>query len=317
MNTIGKISKKLFFFSSIALGLFLFIFVLNQFVLFYDLLSRIHPYLALTMTGLLVVTTFYLIIKVIILWTKSSKLVILPENPTQEEKEHYYQMMMDFLKKNENLKKINFDDKSLSQEKLVDLGFKKLDDLSSPVIQTTASEVFLSTAISQNGSLDSIVVLVTLIKMVWKLASIYQTRPTLKSLGKLYMQVASVVFMARTIEDSDLIESQIEPLITTILGESLASAIPGMVPITNIIVSSLMEGSLNALLTLRVGIITQSYLGMEKPESKSFIQKNASLQALGQIGIILKDNGKIVAKSVMRAAKKASSNTAKRWFKSE
>lgn len=317
MNSIVKTSKKLLLFSSIALGLFLFIFIINQFVSLYDLLNRIHPLVASTVTGLLVLIVVYLLIRMIMLWKKSSKLAILEENPTEEEKELYYQSMIRFLKHNPNLKSTNFDDDSLSKEKLVDLGFQELDGLSNPIIQKTASEIFLSTAISQNGALDSIVVLVTLFKMIWRLASIYQTRPTLKSLGKLYMQVASVVFMARTIEDSDLIESQIEPLITTILGESIASAIPGMVPITNLIVSSLMEGSLNSLLTLRVGIITQSYLGMEKPESKSFIQKNASLQALAQMGSILKGNGKLVAKSIIKATKSATSNTAKRWFKSD
>ena len=75
-----------------------------------------------------------------------------------------------------------------------------------------------------------------------------------------------------------------------------------------------MEGSLNALLTLRVGIIAQSYLGMEKPETKSFIQKNASLQAFAQMGKIIKINGKLVAKSIVKATKNVASSTAKRWF---
>ena len=240
--------------------------------------------------------------------------MVMPENPSVEEKELYFEAMIKILKRNKNIHYIDFENIELSNQALVDLGFKELDELSNPIIQTTASQIFLSTAISQNGSLDSIAVLISLVRMVWQLASVYQTRPTIKSMGKLYMQVASVVFMARTIEDSDLIETQLEPLITTILGESIASAIPGMVPITNLVVSSLMEGSLNALLTLRVGIITQSYLGMEKPESKSFIQKNASLRALGQMGNILKTNGKIVAKSIVKATKNATKNTAKRWF---
>lgn len=317
MNTITKSFRKIIFFSSILFGLIFLIFILNQFVLLYDLLSRFHPSLAVGVSGLLALIAFYFIFKLFFLWRRSSTLVILPDNPTSEQEANYYKAMIKFLKSNKNLKTIDFDNASISQEKLVELAFEKLDELSDPVIQRTASEVFLSTAISQNGSLDGIAVLVTLLKMIWQLASIYQTRPSLKSLGKLYLQVASVVFMARSIEDSDLIESQIEPLITTIMGESIASAIPGMLPITNLIVSSLMEGSLNALLTLRVGIITQSYLGMEKPESKNYIQKNASFQALGQIGKILKVNGKVVAKSMVKATRNASSNVAKRWFKTD
>lgn len=317
MNAITKSFQKIIFFSSVLFGLFFLIFILNQFVLLYDLLNRFHPSLALGVSGLLALLSLYFLLKLFFLWRRSSRLVILPDNPTAEQETAYYKAMIKFLKSNKNLKTIDFDDASRSQKELVELAFEKLDQLSDPIIQRTASEIFLSTAISQNGSLDGIAVLVTLLKMILQLASIYQTRPSLKSLGKLYMQVASVVFMARSIEDSDLIESQIEPLITTILGESIASAIPGMVPITNLIISSLMEGSLNALLTLRVGIITQSYLGMEKPESKSFIQKNASFRALGQIGTILKVNGKIVAKSMVKATRNATTNAAKRWFKAD
>lgn len=314
MDTIVKTSKKIILFSSIVLGLVFLVFILNQFVSLYDLLYRVNSVLALFVVGLLALIIVYLLIKMFFLWRRSAKLVILPDNPSEEEKEAYYQATLKFLKKNKNLKSINFDDENLSQAELVDLGFKELDTLSNPIIQATASQVFLSTAISQNGSLDSIAVLITLVRMVWQLASLYQTRPTLKSMGKLYMQVASVVFMARTLEDSDLIETQIEPLITTILGESIASAIPGMIPITNLVVSSLMEGSLNALLTLRVGIITQSYLGMEKPENRTFIQKHASLQALGHMGTILKVNGKLVVKAIAKATRNATANTAKRWF---
>ena len=314
MNTIIKTSRKLLLFTSITLGILFFIFVVNQFFILYDLLNRFNSILALSVVGLFGLIIFYFLIKIMLLWRKSSKLIILPENPSEEEKEEYFDSMIKFLKKNKKLKLIDFNNESLSKSALVDLGFQELDELSNPIIQTTASQIFLTTAISQNGSLDSIFVLVTLIRMVWQLASTYQTRPTLKSMGKLYMQVASVVFMARSIEDSDLIETQIEPLVTTMLGESIASAIPGMVPITNLVISSLMEGSLNALLTLRVGIIAQSYLGMEKPESKSYIQKNASLRALGQMGMILKINGKIVAKSIVKATKNATKNTAKKWF---
>lgn len=36
--------------------------------------------------------------------------------------------------------------------------------------------------------------------------------------------------MARSIEDADLIENQLEPIIASVIGESITSAIPGMMP---------------------------------------------------------------------------------------
>ena len=39
------------------------------------------------------------------------------------------------------------------------------------------------------------------------------------------MQVIGVVLMARALEDVDLIEYQVEPIITSVLGESVVSAV--------------------------------------------------------------------------------------------
>lgn len=314
MNSLSQSFKRLSMAFLIGLSIILTVFILNQFMNLFDLLHRFHPVLAWGLTILLAILFIYYVIKFLILYQRSSKLAVLPENPTQQELDNYYTQMVEFLKRNPHLKSLDFETSNLSKAELVEYGFKELDQITNPIIKQNASEIFLTTAISQNGSLDGIAVLISMVKMIWKLANIYQTRPSIKSLLKLYSQVGSVVFMARTLEDSEIIESQIEPLIAAIFGESVASAIPGMVPITNLVVSSMMEGSLNALLTLRVGIITQRYLGMEVPESASFIQKNASLQALSHLGNIIKDNGKLVAKSMFNAAKNATSSTAKKWF---
>ena len=121
--------------------------------------------------------------------------------------------------------------------------------------------------------------------------------------------------MARSIEDADLIEDQMEPLIASIIGESLASAIPGMVPVANLVVSSLMEGAVNAFLTLRVGLIAQNYLGSAQPLEKSSLRRTTSSQAIRYMGSIIKSNSSLVLKTVGNAAKNASFNKAKRWLK--
>lgn len=317
MDSILKNTKRLLIGLGLFLGLVFVLFVINQFVLLYDLLYRIHPYLAIGLTTILGGITLVILIRLIFLFIRSPKVVVLSENPTPEQYNQYLDDMISILKKNRHLKEIDFDQESVSKDYLVTQAFNTLDSLSFPLIKRNSNSIFLSTAVSQNGSLDSILVLISMIKMIWQLANVYQTRPSIKSIGKLYLQVASIVFMARTIEDSDLIEEQLEPLITSLIGESIASAIPGMAPITNLVVSSVLEGSLNAFLTLRVGIIAQSYLGMEVPQSKNFIRRNASLTSVRYMGSIIKENSKLVIKTIASSVKKAGGQKVKNIFRSK
>lgn len=295
------------------LGLLFIVFVVNQFTLLYQFLSLIHPILAMTVLALIGGGILYVLYRLVNQLLRSPKVIELDENYTEEEYANYLDLVLALLQKNPHVTLLE-EDTALSKEEQVQTYFTQLDDLSLPLIKQNANAIFLSTAISQNGSLDSLVVLFSLLRMVWQLAGIYQTRPSLISLAKLYIQVASVVLMARTIEETDLIEYQMEPLITTIVGESIASAIPGMVPITNLVVSSLMEGAINAFLTLRVGIITQEFLGRTQAANKQTLRRSASMQSVKFMGSIIKDNSKVVVKTVGNAARKAGVGTAKRWF---
>lgn len=312
MDIIRQQFKRFLIGAGIILGILVTVFIVNQFVSFYDFLSRVHPTLGLVLVGLLFILFMCCIIRIGIYWIKTPKAIVLKENPTPEEYDEYLEAMLVVLKRNKQLKEFDFSKEDKVQ--VVTSAFKYLDELSLPLIKNTANGIFLTTSISQNGSLDSLLVLFSMIKLIWQLSNIYQTRPSVGSIGKLYLQVAGVVFMTRTIEETDLIETQMEPLIGALIGESVVSAIPGMVPITNLVVSSIMEGSLNAYLSLRVGLITQSYLGMEKPETKSTIKHHASRKSASYLSSIISDNSKVVVKSVMSLVKKAGTTAARRIF---
>lgn len=314
MEQILKQFKKIAIAIGVVLAIILSLFIFNQFFTLYDLLARIHPNVAFGVIVIIATIISFFLARMIILWIRSPKNLVLPENPTDEEYDEYLESMVGVLRRNKLLYEIDWDDKNVPTELKVTRAFNLLDQISMPVIKNNANSVFLTTAISQNGSLDSIFVLISMVRMTWQLANIYQTRPTLKSLGKLYIQIASVVFMARSIEDADLIENQLEPIIASVIGESITSAIPGMLPMSNLVVSSMMEGSLNALLALRVGIVAQSYLGMENPQPKSFIRRQSSLQAIGYMSSILKDNGSFIVKSVVNAVKKTGKRTFSKWM---
>lgn len=314
MNQLGRRLGKILIILGVFLGLVFLVFLVNQFYLLYQLLKGIHPWVGGLFVGLLALALAYLLIRLVLLYIRSLPAPQLPDYPTQEDYDRYLEDMLACLSKNRLLSRDLLTDESRSKEERVTIALDSLDREGEPIIRRHANSIFLSTTISQNGSLDAIMVLVTLVKMVWQLGQVYGTRPSLKSLGKLYLQVASLVFMARSLEDSDLIPAQLEPMIAGLVGESMASAIPGMVPMSNLIISSVMEGAINAFLTLRVGFIAQAYLGMERPKPKNVIQRQASLQAVKELGIIIKDSGKSVVTAFMDRVKRTARDTAKGWF---
>src|SRR5690606_41651099 len=65
------------------------------------------------------------------------------------------------------------------------------------VTRKTALQVFLTTAISQNGSLDGLAVLAAQSRMVLEIAKIYNQRPTLRDLVWLYGNVAFAALFAQ------------------------------------------------------------------------------------------------------------------------
>ena len=73
-------------------------------------------------------------------------------------------------------------------------------------------------------------------------------------------------------------------LVGTVFGSTVA-AIPGM----HILTSSILSGSANAFLTLRVGMITKEYCRCTAKLEKRGIRRAATLQAAKLLGSIVRD----------------------------
>ena len=314
MNNWLKDLKVIGRLSGLILGILLTIFIINQFILLYQFTASLHPFLAILVVLLIMGGLTYLVYQIYLQLSDNHRLIEIDQDSTAEEIAAYYQDLRSHFDKHivlEDGLDIDYED----NEQVVEAYLNQLELETRPMIIENANAIFLTTAISQNGSLDSFVVMYSMLRMVWQLANTYKTRPSLLSLGKLYLQVASVVLMTRTLEDTDLIEYQLEPLITSVIGESIASAIPGLVPISNLIVGSLMEGAVNAFLTLRVGIITQDYLKGAHSQSPQEIRRSASMQSFKYMGTIIKSNSKTIVETFAKTVKKASLDTTKKWLK--
>src|SRR5205085_1944853 len=110
----------------------------------------------------------------------------------------------------------------------------RLSSEADTVVRRTASTVFLSTALMQNGRLDGMVVLFTQIQMVNRIARIYVQRPPPQELLRLYANVATTTLVASSLESLDIGE-MVAPLATAIV-PALKSAIPGLSGISALLV---------------------------------------------------------------------------------
>lgn len=73
---------------------------------------------------------------------------------------------------------------------------------------------------------------------------------------------------------------------SSVLG-SAAGAIPGLNVVATLLANSILQGSTNALLTLRVGVITRRYCGALVLEDRRALRKSVTVEAVALLGSIV------------------------------
>ena len=149
------------------------------------------------------------------------------------------------------------------------------------IIIRNAKTVLLSTAISQNGRFDMLTVLGTNLKMIKEIVQSCGFRPSYAKLGKLSLNVISTSLIAEGLEGLDF--NDIFPNTTSnFLNE---------IPLVKPVVSSILQGISNALLTIRIGIVTRRYLFTEYKEiSKDLIRKQAIKESVQILPGVIKSS---------------------------
>jgi len=118
------------------------------------------------------------------------------------------------------------------------------------IIHDHAVIVFVSTTVSQNGRLDAIAVLATNLRLVRSLVKNLGYRPPLPVLIKIYTQIFLSALIADQVDDID---------IEGVLGQ-FGSGVIASIPGATLLMNSILDGTINALLTLRIGFVTQKCL---------------------------------------------------------
>src|SRR5438034_854923 len=171
------------------------------------------------------------------------------------------------------------------------------------VVRRTASTVFLSTALMQNGRLDGLIVLFTQIQMVSRIARIYVQRPSPRELVRLYANVAGTAFVASGLESLDLGE-MVAPLAVSVV-PALKGGIPGLSGISALLVKCVSNGAANAFLTLRVGEVARGYCELTSRCPPELIRKSATAAAVQHLGRIVRENGALVVRKIWASTGRA------------
>ncbi|HLT57426.1 MAG TPA: DUF697 domain-containing protein [Limnochordales bacterium] len=178
------------------------------------------------------------------------------------------------------------------------------------VTRATALQVFLMTAVSQNGILDALAVLAAQSRMVWQIAQIFHQRPTVRELAALYANVAAAALLSRQLEEMDLSDT-LQPILSSAMPSAIG-AVPGMEAAAIILVQSMMSGSANAYGTLRVGIIAKRYCGSLTMPGVAAVRKAAFVEAMKMIPSVVQDGTKAITGVIWESAAKAMRESVKR-----
>jgi len=248
------------FWISIIIGLVILLFFIlaSHIISVGERLTAFHPFLAYGFYGLAAVLVYLLVInplRVIMIaptfsidafaddkhlrtYRKAAKVILKFDYITDEERA----LLSENLKDREEIRKALQTVFKGSIRKEVD-----------KVIITNSQTVLVTTAISQNGSLDMFAVIFSNLRMIKTITKTCGFRPGYSHLAKLTIRVAAVAMIAEGLEDVDI-----------------NRALPGRfsetirdIPVVRSMTNSVFQGISNAMLTCRIGIVTRRYLFQE------------------------------------------------------
>lgn len=229
-----------------------------------------------------------LLITPLVIYFKLPKPLIPPEDDSAAAQESYQSALRVQLQKNPRLT-----DVQLETNDQIPAALTKLGSEADQIIKDSASAVFVSTAVMQNGRLDGLLVLAGQLRMLWRIASIYYQRPSPRQMLYLYSNVGANVLIADNIQDIDFAELA-TPIVVSVF-PSMKGGIPGLQGISTLLVNSLANGAANAFLTLRVGLLAKAYCeALTMPSSKA-VRQSTTAKALGLVATIVKEQGRRVA----------------------
>ena len=291
------ISRKSFFICAAALFAIVTISLVGNIITIGDKAAEIHPWVG---------WGFYIVLGLFVLrfivWP-TLKFLFTPELKG-DERDRIEEMESDELKS--YIKKM-----SLTQQERdlfataegdiegVKMILKKRDEEATKLIRKAALNVFIVTGISQNGSFDIITAFGMNLQMINRIVNLRHRRPSFTQLLELY-----VVIIASTLIIS-LTDNILDEIDTSELFGSVAGGL------AKTLVSSSINGAMNAYMTLRIGKMTMKYLELGSKnfkQNRSKIRREVRRSAIKEVPAIAKSGLESVTNAVKSTTMEKLSN---------
>ncbi len=263
-----------------------------------SLAERIHPLAGGIVFWTFILAAGFFALYCVIAYAKLPAALIPPEENSGPKHDAYLEALRVRLAVNRRTR-----GKPLTTQEEIENAIGVLSAEADSVVRRTASTVFLSTALMQNGRLDALVLLFTQIQMVGRVARVYVQRPSPRELIRLYLNVAGTAFISSGLESLDLGE-MVAPLATSVV-PALKGGIPGLSGISALLVRCVSNGAANAFLTLRVGEVARRYCELTSRTSPELIRKSATAAAVQHLGRIVRENGALVVRKIWESTGRA------------
>ncbi|SIN69809.1 DUF697 domain-containing protein [Halodesulfovibrio marinisediminis] len=241
------------------------------------------------------------------------KPLLIPQDPTEEQIQEYRKAYVARLQCNPFIKTQQLPCKS--EQEIID-GIVALETEANRLIEETSKRVFIGTATAQNGRLDTLIVFALITHLIYKITKLYAQRPHVSDLITLYKNVVATAFFAGAMEDI-VVEEYTQQIVGPLVATSVMGSVPGAQAIASVITASLLDGSMNALLTMRCGIIARDYMSIYTDDdllSKKELRKSATREAAGMFMRTSGDTIATVAQLLISGASKTVKRSmAKAW----
>ena len=245
-------------------------------------------------------------------WFPSRSRLVLKANPTAEEQRAFCAEMHRRLAENSIIQAHNL---KPGDPDFIARALEILDARADETIRSDARKIFLGTALAQNGRLDALIVFIALARMVWRISTIYNQRPTPAEIWSVYTAVSSSAFVAFTLDALDIPRtvtealSSLVPAVVPAVAPSMAgSSMPIVGMSMHLFTQAMLDGAANGFLAIRAGVLTKNafrYSGLDRDAARSLSSReirstmlSLSRECLGDITSGLKEQVKDMAGSV-------------------
>lgn len=160
------------------------------------------------------------------------------------------------------------DYEDLMDDKIIAFFNKKIVPQINEEVYDTAKKILIITSLSQNSLYDTLGMASANFCMVRRIIEICGFRPTTPQVIGLYLKILSYSFVTGALEDMDVEE------LFALATETSVGKIGG------VLLSSVTQGTVNALMTLRIAMITKNYLiNSDVGQTKKELRKKSFLEA--------------------------------------